>query len=154
MRLESHPPVPPDGEALWVAKLRLFRMTHGIDEWRKWREHIEGIANAYNYFVALEIKNPGLDQWVVGFSDPNTIIHNLLSFHSLNLKTCGCHKMNVAPCRQASCLLQQSPKERVSWSGVACEADPTVSDLLSVEESEFPIKHPLTLLPQLLIFAF
>jgi hypothetical protein len=44
-------------------------------------------------------------------SDPKPIIHNLISLHSLNLKTRGCHEMKVAPCHQASCLLEQSPKK-------------------------------------------
>ena len=149
-----NPPVPPDWEVLRVAKLRLFRMAHSVGERCKWGAHIEYVSNTDNDFVAFEIYNPRLNKWVVGFRDPNAIIHNLLSFHSLNLQTCGCDKMNVAPCRQTSCLLKQATKECVSWSGVAGKADSTFSNLLSVEESEFPVKHPLTLMPKCLIFAF
>ena len=57
---------------------------------------MEWIANTDNNFSALEIKIPGLGQLVKGLSDPNTIIYNLLSFHSLNLKTRSCHEINVA----------------------------------------------------------
>ena len=94
--------------------------------------------------------NPGR-MWL---SNPNGIITYLFSFHSHHLHANIDPETLVRPCDYTSEQLKVSTKEGISWSRKRSKRDLVAGICLTVQVSEFPIKLPSIILPQLLIFGF
>ena len=62
--------------------------------------------------------------------------------------------MNCGTSRDSCSLFNQTTQERVTRPWESVEGDFVETKRFTVKETEFPIEHPLALLPQRLIFAF